>query len=324
MRILCVAHGLGQAPVPVPISAGGEAVPDTKEDKVSLSDSQRKSYSGLHCHYLYFNRFSAGPEYRITSHSHLFWHVEFVRSGNLVTTVGRKDYSQVPGDAILLPPEVPHAFTYQEKGTTVLSVKFEVRGASLSGAGYPLADCPELSAIREAFDTFLVTTRKPTPARQGIIDHLCAALVHLCVHDVAEESEREPTLVETIRDVVDSREGRPISVGNVASQLGFSESYVRSEFRKQEGISLKEYIDHRRANVAVQYLAYSDMPIKEIVSVMGFPDPQCFSRFCRRVTGISPKVIRTHIQRGSNLPFDKKLSAGGDILAGGTELGIRR
>jgi AraC-like DNA-binding protein len=257
---------------------------------------------GLHCHYLYHNRFTAGSDYAIASHEHLYWHVEFVKNGLLQTTVGGAAFETAAGGSILLPPRVPHSFVYRDEATTVFSVKFELHDMARTAAPVARGPLPETKAISAALDSLLEHQRWPSQDKLAAVDHLLAAFVHLAMQRPgSDDSLRRITLADMVKEVVERAEGRGVTVRSISKELGFSETHVRSQFRALEGVSLKEYIDRHRANVAVKYLAYSDIPIKEIVQRMGFPDPQCFSRFCTRLTGRSPKHIRRQLVDGTNL-----------------------
>jgi AraC-like DNA-binding protein/quercetin dioxygenase-like cupin family protein len=265
------------------------------------ADQPRAELSAAHCHYLYHNRFTAGPDYTITAHEHLYWHVEFVKHGLLRTTVGRSPYESREGDSILLPPQVPHAFVYRDEGTTVFSVKFELHGLPLKPVAWTVPAQPGITAIFAALDSVLEFQRWPSRERLAAVDHLLAAYVHLVTHRSEADEGRRISLGDMVKELVERAEGKTITVGAIAKELGFSETHVRTQFRGAEGIALKEFIDRHRSNMAVKYLSFSDMPIKEIVQLMEFPDPQCFSRFCKRMTGRSPKHIRRQLVAGTNL-----------------------
>jgi AraC-like DNA-binding protein len=168
--------------------------------------------------------------------------------------------------------------------------------------GYTLGAHKGTEAIYDALDAMLVYQTRPRSDKLAAVDHLLASLVHLFVQtEERDEPQRKPTLVDRVKAAVEKREGRAVTVAAIAREFGFSETYVRAQFRSAEGLSLKEYIDRERANVAVQYLSYSDMSIKEIAALMELPDPQCFSRFCRRLTERSPREIRRSLEGGTNV-----------------------
>lgn len=268
----------------------------------SSMQAQGETHPSLHCHYLYHNRFEAGPDYVITAHNHLFWHTEFVRSGMLEVTVAGKPFTVTEGEAILLPPEQDHAFVYRNEKTNVFSIKYEAHNPGIDIRPYVMPAADTTRQLLAALDGLLVHQAWPSPDKMAAIEHLLAAHIHLAAHRAAAADAPEArTLPELIKERIEASEGKALTVGAIARELGYSETHIRSQFKRAEGSSLKEYIDRHRSNVAVQYLSYSDMPIKEIVALMEFPDPQCFSRFCKRMTGRSPKTIRRWLKQGTNL-----------------------
>lgn len=200
-----------------------------------------------HCRYLYHNRFTAGPDYVITSHEHLFWHVEFVRRGVLETVVGAKAYTILPGSALMLPPQVSHSFVYREPDTTVFSVKYELHNLPLPPQAIAVEQSTVLDAFVAALDELLATTRSPDDTRIAAVEHVLAAFVHVSVQ--SPQTAGEPsrlTLVDRIRAAIENAEGRNLTVAGLARDLGFSQTYLRTQFRRQEGVSLKEFIDRHR------------------------------------------------------------------------------
>jgi len=262
----------------------------------------------ISCRYLYRNRFTAGPDFTINSHSHLFWHVEYVKKGTLIATVDDSVFTLGPGDSVLLPPEKPHSFLYKDFGTTVFSIKFEADSPWLEQLPVCKTNNIEMSALFEALDAMLIVQKEPPVSIAAAVNHIISALIHLFLNtESVEQVPPEKKLSASIKNVIKKRDGKPVTIRDIALKLGYSISYIRTEFRKQENMALKEYIDRQRAIIAAQYLAYSDMPIKEIVSIMEFPDPQCFTRFCKRLTGRNPLMIRKQIRIGDNIDFHNEL-----------------
>ncbi len=244
------------------------------------------------CKYLYRNWMRGDERLRITSHAHPYWQVEFVLSGRVVSRVDGGVYDQRGGCAILLPPDTPHGFDYREPGTSIFSVKFEERSRLLERAVHTLSPSKGLEALRVSLEEFLTIPPRPDSPTVAVVDHLVGGLAQLFAATSSAAAERPTTVVERIRRLVDSTEGRRLTVASIAEQLGFSPSYVRAQFREATGMRLKDYVDRRRSSVAEMYLAYSDMTLQQIADALEFPDPQVFSRFCRRMLGKSPGQLR--------------------------------
>lgn len=76
--------------------------------------------------------------------------------------------------------------------------------------------------------------------------------------------------------------------------------YVGSLFKEAEGISLNEYINQYRMEVACELLMNPVIHIYEVGSQVGIPDPNYFTKCFRKFKGLSPKEYRTHQLRGDD------------------------
>jgi AraC-like DNA-binding protein len=81
------------------------------------------------------------------------------------------------------------------------------------------------------------------------------------------------------------------SGSTVAKTLDMS---LRSLQRKlsAEGTSFKEILDETRHELAARYIEESDLPMREITSLLGFADPSNFTRAFRRWEGMPPDRYR--------------------------------
>jgi signal transduction histidine kinase/AraC-like DNA-binding protein/ActR/RegA family two-component response regulator len=85
---------------------------------------------------------------------------------------------------------------------------------------------------------------------------------------------------------------RPITLNDIAQDIGISKNYLSEIFHQELGISPWEYLTRYRINQAKQMLKMTDRSITEIAAQSGFDDPAHFSRIFRAHTGQSPKEYR--------------------------------
>lgn len=83
-----------------------------------------------------------------------------------------------------------------------------------------------------------------------------------------------------------------LSLKTLAHELNVSASYLSTLFRRETGIPLTEYVNHRRITHAKRLLLGSELPIKDIVQRCGFSDMYYFNRLFKRMTGTTPKAYR--------------------------------
>jgi AraC-like DNA-binding protein len=102
-------------------------------------------------------------------------------------------------------------------------------------------------------------------------------------------------LIAQTKALIDSSEGRPLTINELADELKYSRNSISKKFHTETGIKLKSFIDSRRVETARKMLLYSDQKIINIAEIMGFADVYSFSRFFNRLQGCSPRQYR--IQR---------------------------
>ncbi|MBS4219657.1 helix-turn-helix domain-containing protein [Bacillus sp. FJAT-49711] len=83
-----------------------------------------------------------------------------------------------------------------------------------------------------------------------------------------------------------------ISIGKLAELVKLNASYVSQLFKKEAGITLKDYIIRSRVEEAQKLLALTDYTITEIYSLLNFYDQSYFSKVFKKYSGLTPKQYR--------------------------------
>lgn len=83
-----------------------------------------------------------------------------------------------------------------------------------------------------------------------------------------------------------------LTIDGIADQFKLSGSYLASLFKKEMGISLKEYISNYKLKLIKTRLKYSRSLIKEISHDFGFSDISHFNKFVKKHAGVNPKELR--------------------------------
>ena len=91
------------------------------------------------------------------------------------------------------------------------------------------------------------------------------------------------------------------SVSALSEQCCLSPSCFRKLFRQEMGVSPVRYIQERTLNRAQKLLIGSDLSIAETAIECGFRDVFYFSRFFRKMTGLSPSLWRETEKANGNL-----------------------
>ncbi|WP_054025566.1 AraC family transcriptional regulator [Bacillus sp. FJAT-28004] len=97
---------------------------------------------------------------------------------------------------------------------------------------------------------------------------------------------------EKIIDLVQHQYDTDLTLEECASRLHYNANYLSSVFRKETNYSFSEYLSMYRFKMAKQWLAESELPIKDIASKLCYNNPQNFIRSFRKQEGITPGQYR--------------------------------
>ena len=117
-------------------------------------------------------------------------------------------------------------------------------------------------------------------------------LLSLVADPALETSSETQHLYEAGKILIDSQLDNNLTVDELADRLEVNRSTLFRAFKKQSGISPKEFIDHKRFEQAKELLIRSEMPIKQIANACGFVEHHYFSNAFRKRFGITPGEYR--------------------------------
>lgn len=84
----------------------------------------------------------------------------------------------------------------------------------------------------------------------------------------------------------------PISVEDVAEQIGRSSSYLMRRFKEEVGMQVGAYVTKCKLEEACELLAYSDRSLSEISAYLGYSSQSYFQNVFKKQYGITPRQYR--------------------------------
>ncbi|MBN1675679.1 MAG: AraC family transcriptional regulator [Kiritimatiellae bacterium] len=239
------------------------------------------------------------PCRRAPGHSHSFWQIEAMVGGKPGLRIGAQGEEFTPqrGELIVIPPGVQHWLEHPAHGSYTATFKFILHGFTGEATTRILPRTDRTRALLGAVTRLLPERAIPGPLDTSLLEHLVAACMQIYAGMAKRgiDPARDPLAERVKRHVADQR-GKPVTIRQIAADLGYSTSHLSVQFHRSEGITLKAYLDWQRANAAARLLRYADLRINEIAYHMGFSDPFTFSRFCRRMLGMGPKMFRAQLR----------------------------
>lgn len=104
----------------------------------------------------------------------------------------------------------------------------------------------------------------------------------------------KPSYAQRAMSYMDEHYGEAVRIDGIAESLHISRKYLCAVFKQETGMSTKDYLLNRRAEVASDLLLHTDMTVGEIAAEVGYSDYTQFSRFFRKKKGVSPREYAKH------------------------------
>lgn len=214
------------------------------------------------------------------------------------------------GWAISIPPGVAHGFQFQPHCQGfVLSIDhaliLEIQQESESVSLFQLQEGPrvfELDQRAEAFLSYVYQLRREfdefQPGRSEFLGCLSRLAVLslgrlLMVHTEPRESNNaDAQVLARFGALLAKHYSEHLPVSYYAAQLNISKSTLNRICQKHFGANPKTIVQDKLLGEAKRQLIYTRQPLEEIAFRLGFKDQAYFSRFFKKLQGVSPGLFR--------------------------------
>ena len=115
----------------------------------------------------------------------------------------------------------------------------------------------------------------------------------------ADGQDRTSQVIERICHYIENHLDEDLSLVRLAEIHYFNPSYLSHFFKQEQGMNLSEYIDRCRIRKARELLRNSDLKVREVSERVGYHTAHSFTRFFKKMTGMTPKEYRESLSKRS-------------------------
>ena len=155
-------------------------------------------------------------------------------------------------------------------------------------------DGDDLQTARNILDTLWYLVHQPDYHRPTV-SCLVAALMHHYDHlfhqqadTLAATRSREQTIFDRFIQLVNQHCREEHKISYYADRMCLTERYLGTVVRQTSGTTAKDWIDRALITQAKVLLRHSNHSILQISEELNFPNPAFFSKYFKRLTGITP------------------------------------
>jgi len=209
-------------------------------------------------------------------------------------------YTLTARDAFLVPIPYNHKYYLPDESKKWEFVYVVVYGAeiirlvkSLVKRRGPVMRLGLSSSVYAILNEILSLTGTATPFKvSGLAYKLLMTLLEEAALPCDAVRDKSRLFVEQAKLMIGERLEEHLDVGDVASSVGLSRHHFSRLFKRLEGVSPHDYIEHLRFKKAVDMLYNEKLAVKEIAFSCGYRDVNYFCRTFKRATGVSPGTYR--------------------------------
>lgn len=257
-------------------------------------------------------------EYPLPRHNHTYYEIIYIYHGSGTHCLNNHDFNYQAGDLFLLTPEDNHYFVIEQR-TRFVFLKFtdsffynqrhtapgfferEVQPVMRNRVLQEIK--PELTASDRIFLKNIIDniTARQTPAAAetagivfyqllSIIEMVKGALIkysHTLQHLLQKNNEQ---LLSFIHQHIYTPE--QVQIKTISVNFNISPAYFGAYFKRNFGISYRDYLNHYRINLIERRLKNSSLTLREIASELGLVDESHLSRYFKSKKKISPRAYK--------------------------------
>lgn len=242
------------------------------------------------------------PKAGVKRHSHPYYHMFLMVTGSCHFQAGDQDYEVTPGQCLVVPPGMEHA--YSNEGVQTMDyyeLKFSLHKTSadkLLRDRVSLTDEPLSKLLIEQI--FLEYTCPGSLTDEAAAGYLSAVL-HLLTRPQRLEQPRQfhcfdasaaSPLSQQIVGYLEEHYGEEFSLDSLAATLDYNKSYLCVAFKKDVGLTILDCLNTIRIRRAAELIVYSDHPLAQVAERCGFSSVSHFNRVFLKYVGITPGQCR--------------------------------
>jgi AraC-like DNA-binding protein len=225
----------------------------------------------------------------VAPHKHAFSQFLVYLNGRGVQEVEGEPHPVRPGSLCYLPPGVAHAFVEVE-GRRPLCLAIDFRMAGREGGGPRVVQLTEseMSRIRHGLAGLSRWQAGPVdiePASAASVLQIVDGLLRASAQLARQQPSGRPAIVNRVLRVLAQNE--KATVGQIAAAIGYHPDHLNRLLKGAAGVSVGQLRSESRLQRAKDFLKTTKR-VHRVAEQLGFEDPNYFSRWFRRQTGLAP------------------------------------
>lgn len=274
---------------------------DSMEEAMFLIKPDKKYYKD--CFFSFCGYSKTQPKHSFGPSIRDVYLIHIVLEGKGYYSINNQKYYLESGQGFIIPPGVstfyqannenPWSYIWLGVGGDKIEDYFQKLGLYNNHFGFDVSNSEEFKAL--IFETLAYDS-------DNFIDEIrlqkqTFRFIELLIKSISNKGATIKTkkmnhyVIKAIK-LISEDSYKNISVATISERLSLNPSYLSRLFKKEVGMSIKEYINHIRITTSNDLLTSTNYSIQEISEIVGFSTSQNFSKAFKKYHGITPTLYR--------------------------------
>lgn len=228
--------------------------------------------------------------------------IHYIYSGVMHIDYASEHYTVHPGEIFLLPAYSHHHYYAHHSGRVLWAEFYGVNSQAVFETvirqnGLVVGTQVSASLLRD-LQALLDVYKDPYNASLTVFQLLM---------DLMEGTRLRPagkTVLQQSLQYIQTHLAEKLDIERLAGLCGYSSSYFSRLFHRTYGVTVSQYISHKRLESAKCLLEQPNLSISQIAESVGFSDSSHFIKSFRDTYGETPGVFRRHLSMYLGRSFD--------------------
>ncbi len=252
---------------------------------------------------LWIMRSMAKTGMEIKTHTHDYYHMIYILSGQFDMVVNGRSFALMEGVCLLIPKGVEHSYVVAgTESAEFLEVKFALMDKVLDEQFHGFDLCTSEDSVvgdllRQIVDEYSVLGLQ---ADETTACYLLSVLYTLTREQRVEKQQEfryvdasaYSPLSQQIVHYLEDHFSEQMSLEQLAQALGREKSYLCRAFKKDTKTTILDCLNMIRIRRAAELLTYSDNSMAQVGEMCGFASPNNFNRVFLKYVGVTPGQCR--------------------------------
>lgn len=250
--------------------------------------------------------------WQIRPHQHNgLFQILFLENGKATVQVDDQQRAMAGGQLLMVPQMCVHGFLFDRDAqghVVTLAYPLIHRLLGQAGDGLLAMTSPRLHGLKRddagrqlrlAFTSLAAEYKGSGAFRNQLVESLVGLILLQLARSVLHETPERPREAGRAGEhfanfcqMIEDNFTRQQPVAWYARRLGITAAHLNALCRQTVGKSALELIHERMVLEAKRNLVYTSMTVSVVADTIGFADPAYFTRFFKRMVGVSPKDFR--------------------------------